>query len=254
MIVQFLHNSTGKAYEERFAEELTKWKSIDVVTDAPEMCGWNSNILRVPKKGDTPGLILDRFCIDPRPLNARLKDNNFPVPRIEDNFNKLQGCKFFSKLDLESGFHQIPIRKEDQMKTAFTFKGKQYMFKKAPFGIKTMPAHFQRVIQSLFVDLESVSVYIDDIAIASRTESEHTETLKLVIKRLTSANLKLNMSKCVFGTKSMNLLGFVVSEKGIAVEQEKAKAFDNYKKPETAKDIQRFLEDLLNIFLPWQLH
>ena len=133
-----------------------------------------------------------RTCIDYRRLNELTEADNFPLPRIEDCLDTVAGCKVFSTLDLTSGYHQIPLRKEDIPKTAFISKHVLFEFVTMPMGLKTAGETFQRVMELALKGLQwtSCMLYVDDCVIPASDDWENIKRLKLVIDRLQAANLK----------------------------------------------------------------
>ena len=222
------------------------WLSL-YIKDAPVGCSWNSPLLVVPKKGPDGTYTGYRVCIDVRKLNEILEDDKFPLPRIRNILESLAGNLIFTVIDLKEGFHQFPVREEDQVKLTFTFNGRQFMFTRAPFGIKTLPSIFQRVMTKIFHNLSFVSVYIDDIIIASKTVEEHIQHVRIVLSRLNQANLRVGIDKCVFGVPCVCVLGHIVDANGISADETKISKVTQWKQPRSPKDLQSFL-GLVNYF------
>jgi len=159
-------------------DQILSWKETDIVEETKLHSAWNNPLLVVPKKdeqGNTKGW---RVCIDPRPLNLLIPEINYPLPLIKDIFEAFRGSRVFTRIDLKGGFHQFKLHEEDREYTTFTWRGKQYQFVGAPFGFKHLPAMFQKVLTSLFVELDYVLVYIDDIIIFSANFQDHVGTHK----------------------------------------------------------------------------
>ena len=221
--------------------EIQSWIEKGQIIPSPPNTAWNSPLLVVPKKDPSGNIKGWRPCIDPRAINKMLSDDNHPLALKKDIFNSLPGFKIASTLDLEKGFHQFKIRDCDREKTSFTWKGTQWMFNVAPFGLKTLPAIFQRVMSRLLGHLPNVAVYIDDIVVFSRSWAEHLEHLKTVINILTEANLKLQLKKCYFARSSFRLLGHIITTTGIAPCPEKLKRIQAWNRPQTGVEIMSFL-------------
>ena len=164
-----------------------------------------------------------RLCIDYRQLNCVTIKNRYPLPRIDDLFDQLRGARFFSKIDLRSGYYQLRVRDEDILKTAFRTRYGHYEFLVMPFGLTNAPAAFMdlmhRVLR-LYLDL-FVIVFIDDIVIFSKTEEEHAEHLRIVLQVLRENQLYANQKKCEFWLSEVKFLGHVVSREGISVDPSK---------------------------------
>ncbi len=163
------------------------------------------------------------------------------MPLVREILEDLSGAIIYSKIDLKQGFNQLKVKQEDQIKTTFTWKGKQYMFVGAPFGFKNVPSCFQRVIASVFEDLPFVRVYVDDIVIFSTSVQVHAEHVSTVIKRLNKANLRTNAKKCSFAVRSVTLLGYDITPTGYRVSPEKLVAIDNWGYPKTGAQLSKHL-------------
>ena len=175
---------------------------------------WAAPIVMVPKKDGTK-----RLCVDFRKLNAVAKCSAYPIPKIQDIFNVLQGSRYFTSIDLTKGFLQIALDKDSQPKTAFTTCFGQFQFVRMPFGLNSSPAAFQTAMNKTLNGLlwNSCVVYIDDILIFTTNFEDHLRVLKLVLQRLIKFNLKANAPKCDFGRTQLNYLGHVLNSQGLHV-------------------------------------
>ncbi|TYK08868.1 pol protein [Cucumis melo var. makuwa] len=184
-----------------------------------------------------------RLCIDYRELNKVTVKNRYPLPRIDDLFDSLQGATVFSKIDLRSGYHQLRIRDSDIPKTAFRSRYGHYEFIVMSFGLTNAPAVFMDLMNRVFKDfLDSfVIVFIDDILIYSKTEAEHEEHLHQVLETLRANKLYAKFSKCEFWLKKVTFLGHVVSSEGVSVDLAKIEAVTNWPRPSTVNEIRSFL-------------
>lgn len=204
----------------------------------PACSPWGAPVLFAPKKN---GKL--RMCIDYRALNSKTVKDRFPLPRIDDCFDKLQGTRYFTLLDLTSGYWNVRVRPEDRHKTAFNTRYGSYQWRVLPFGLCNAPGTFQRLMTNVFRDMidQGVTVYLDDIMIASKTKAEHIIKVKQVLERLRENKLYANKDKCVFGAKRLRYLGHVVSEHGIGVDQDKVNAIAKMKSPVNLSDTRKFL-------------
>ncbi|GBG85810.1 hypothetical protein CBR_g40620 [Chara braunii] len=204
----------------------------------PSSSPFGAPVLFVPKKeGEL------RMCIDYRGLNAITLKNAEPLPRIDDLLDRVQGCKYFSKIDLKSGYHQIEVHPDDQYKTAFRTRYGHYEFIVMPFGLTNAPATFQRCMNDLFrpwLD-RFVVVYLDDILVFSRTLEEHQGHLRQVLEKLREANFKINAKKCEWAKTQVLYLGHVLDGDGIKPEDNKIAAIRDWLTPRTLTELRSFL-------------
>ena len=151
--------------------------------------------------------------------------NRYPLPRIDDLFDQLQGAAYFSKIDLRSGYHQLRVREVDIPKTAFRIRYGHYEFLVMPFGLTNAPTAFMDLMNRVFRPYldRFVVVFIDDILIYSTTLTEHEEHLRLVLERLKEYKLFANLNKCEFWLSEVQFLGHKVSKDGISVDPSKIK-------------------------------
>ncbi|WVZ89637.1 hypothetical protein U9M48_036016 [Paspalum notatum var. saurae] len=179
-------------------QELIK-KNIDELLGKgfiwPSSSPWAFSVLFVDKKDGTR-----RMCVDYRALNDVTIKNKYPLPRIDDLFDQLQGACVFSKIDLRSGYHQMKIHPFDIPKTAFITRFVLYDYTVMSFGLTNAPACFMNLMNKVFMEYldKFVVVFIDDILIYSKTEEEHEEHLRLVLQKLREHKLYAKLSKCEF--------------------------------------------------------
>ena len=189
----------------------------------PSQSAWSSPIVLVQKKDGST-----RFCVDYRKLNNLTLKDSYPLPRIDESLDTLRGAKWFSTLDLQSGYFQVEMDPKDAEKTAFTTICGLYQFKVMSFGLCNAPATFERMMEVILSGLqwETCLLYIDDVIIFSNNFEQHLERLSDVLSRLQTAGLKLSPHKCQLLKKQVSFLGHVVSEHGIATDLSKIKAVE----------------------------
>ncbi|MCO5583745.1 hypothetical protein L7F22_037659 [Adiantum nelumboides] len=163
-----------------------------------------------------------RMCIDYRALNKNTIKNRFPIPRIDDILDKLEGAAMFSRIDLKSGYHQIRIRSEDVHKTAFRTTFGLYEFLVMPFGLTNAPATFNRMMDRIFRPHQQfVGTFFDDMIVYSKNEEEHRHHLAIVFKELRSHRLLINAKKSEFFLEEIHFLGHIVSKDGVRMDPAK---------------------------------
>ncbi|GJZ17275.1 putative reverse transcriptase domain-containing protein [Tanacetum coccineum] len=204
----------------------------------PSSSPWGAPVLFVKKKDGS-----FRMCIDYQELNKLTVKNRYPLPRIDDLFDQLQGSSVYSKIDLRSGYHQLRVREEDIPKTAFRTRYGHYEFQVMPFGLTNAPAVFMDLMNRVckpYLD-KFVIVFIDDILIYSRNKQEHEEHLKLILELLKKEELYAKFSKCEFWIPKVQFLGHVIDSKGIHVDPAKIESIKDWASPKTPTEIRQFL-------------
>ena len=167
-----------------------------------------------------------RLCIDYHELNQVTVRNKYPLLRIDDLFNQLQGAQVFSKIDLRFGYHQLKIKSEDIPKTAFRTKYGHYEFLVMPFGLTNAPTAFMDLMNRVFHEYldRFVIVFFDEILIFSKSMEEHEELMRIVFQILMEKKLYAKFKKCEFWFDQVVFLGHVISEAGISVNPIKVEA------------------------------
>ncbi|GJX01017.1 putative reverse transcriptase domain-containing protein [Tanacetum coccineum] len=204
----------------------------------PSSSPWGAPVLFVKKKDGSL-----RMCIDYRELNKLTVKNRYPLPRIDDLFDQLQGSSVYSKIDLRSGYHQLRVREEDISKTAFRTRYGHYEFQVMPFGLTNAPAVFMDLMNRVckpYLD-KFVIVFIDDILIYSKNKQEHEEHLKIILELLKKEELYAKFSKCEFWIPKVQFLGHVIDNKGIHVDPAKIESVKDWASPKTPTEIRQFL-------------
>ena len=184
-----------------------------------------------------------RLVVSYKELNERVETDQYPLPRTNDLLRALEGAKYFSSFDLNSGFFQLPIKETDQYKLAFTSVHGLMTFTRLPQGFKNSSAIFQRVLNEAFSALlyKSIIIYIDDLASYGSNFDEALINLNEALKIIDSMNFSLKTSKCHFFSKKIELLGHVISQEGIKPLNTNIKAITEFKQPKTQKDVRSFL-------------
>lgn len=184
-----------------------------------------------------------RLCVDYRQLNAKTRKDAFPLPRIEETLDALSGAKWFSTLDLASGYNQVSVAPQDREKTAFCTPFGLFEFNRMPFGLCNAPSTFQRLMERIFGDqsLHALLLYLDDIVIFSSTFDQHLDRLEMVLSRLQTHHLKVKLKKCHFFQTEVGYLGHVISADGVSTDPEKIRAIAEWSRPNSVKELRSFL-------------
>jgi hypothetical protein len=230
------------AYRTSPADSAELKKQLDSLLDhgfiVPSTSPYGAPVLFVKKKDGSV-----RMCVDYRALNKITERNMSGLPRMDELFDRVLGAKFFSKLDLRSGYHQIPLHPDDRAKTAFNTRFGHFEFTVLPFGLTNAPATFSTLMQKIFHPFldEFVVCFLDDILIFSKSEKDHEDHLRKALEVLRSHKLYAKKEKCEFFKTSVHFLGHIISSDGIAVEADKVKAIQEWPECRTIDEIRSFL-------------
>ncbi|GFV75112.1 retrovirus-related Pol polyprotein from transposon 17.6 [Trichonephila clavipes] len=205
------------AKQEEVGTLLREMQENDIIE--PSSSPWASPIVLVRKKDGST-----RFCVDYRKLNDVTKKDSYPLPRIDDTLDTLSGHKWFSTLDLKSGYWQVEIHPEDREKNSIHFRPRTM----------AVQSHAVRALQC-------ASYFRAPDGDRGRTFEEHLQNIRKVLSKLSDANLKLNPSKCKFFQKEVNYLGHIISAEGVRTDPEKVSAVKNWKRPENLRELRSFL-------------
>lgn len=203
---------------------------------------WAAPVILVPKKSPD-GTPKYRFCTDFRGLNSVTVTPAYPIPDIKSNLSLMAGSKYFTLLDIENAYWNIPIREEDKDKTGFVTPFGSFRYERMAFGLSGAPSTFQRVMDAMLVGLRDVEVlvYMEDLLLFSETIEDHVRRMRLVFDRVREANFKLNVDKCTFAVPEVVYLGHVVSKNGVSPDPSKITAIKDFPQPRTVRDVRAFL-------------
>ena len=231
-------------------EEIETLERAGVITKS--MSPWASPIVVVPKKSQPGEPPKKRLCIDFRKINDLQQKvitegkskgclSLIPLPKIDEMYAKLKGAKFFSTIDLRSGYYHIALGKESRAKTACVTPFGKYEFLQVPFGLAQAPAFFQHLMNKVLDNCSSAMTYLDDIIIFSNSEEEHLAHIEEIFRRLEAADLKMKRSKCDFFKKHIHYLGHLISADGIRPLKDKLDTIQNMPAPHSSKEVKQFL-------------
>ena len=216
--------------------ELQRMVDTGVIRSVDQPTDWCSGMVVVPKPD---GRV--RVCTDFTRLNQSVRRERHMLPSIEHLLADVQGATYFSKLDANSGFHQVPLDSESQLLTTFITPSGRYCYNRLPFGISSAPEHFQKRMASLLNGCKGVICMMDDILVFGSTPEEHNERLDAILDRLATAGITLNRGKCVFGQTQVRFCGYVLDATGISPDPSKVSALVNMPPCENVSDVRRFL-------------
>ena len=231
-------------------DEIETLERAGVITKS--MSPWASPIVVVPKKSQHGEPPKKRLCIDFRKINSLQQAviiegkskgclSLVPLPKIDEMYAKLKGAKFFSTIDLRSGYYHIALGKDSRAKTAFVTPFGKYEFLQVPFGLAQAPAYFQHLMNQVLDICSFAMTYLDDIIIFSETEEQHLAHIEEIFKRLEAADLKMKRSKCDFFKKHIHYLGHLISADGIRPLKDKLDSIRDMPAPCNSKQVKQLL-------------
>ncbi len=197
---------------------------------------WSSPCLLVIKSDGS-----DRFCTDFRKVNNITKPDCHPLPRMEDCIDRVGSAAFVTKLDLLKGYWQVPLTPRAREISAFVTPDAFLQYTVMPFGVRSAPATFQRLVNRVLWGVQGCEAYLDDIVVHSATWDEHINQLKQVFQRLAEANLTVNLAKCDFAKATVVYLGKIVGGGMVKPVNAKIEAITLFPVPSTRRELQRFL-------------
>lgn len=184
-----------------------------------------------------------RLVVSYKELNNIVQSDQYPLPRITDLFRSLEGSQFFTSLDLNSGFFQIPVREEDQFMLAFTTVYGLMTFTRLPQGFKNSSAIFQRELNKAFSNIlyKSVIIFIDDLATFGKNFQNALDNLSSVLKIIDQYGFSLKTKKCIIFSENIEMLGHNISVDGLKPLTRNTSAITNFETPKTQKQVRSFL-------------
>ena len=224
------------AWQDEVNKQIEEMLKNDIIR--PSSSPWNSPIILVKKKDNST-----RFVCDFRGLNDVTKKDSYPLPHIRDVLDKMQGSRYWTTLDAASAYWSMPLANQDKEKTAFAVPRGKFEFNITPYGLCNAGASYQRMMDVTLSGLppDRILAYMDDIVIFSKTFKEHLKDIESVLQRLSSSNIALKLSKCIFASNKVDFLGFELSLSGIRPQSRLTDAIRQYPQPSTKKELKGFL-------------
>lgn len=226
------------AYKEKdlIQEQIKDMIDKEVITESQSP--FSSPMVLVKKRDGST-----RFCIDFRKLNSRTKKWVFPLPNQEDILEAGSGAEYFTTLDLNSGYWQLPMDEESRQYTAFSTYDNHYEFLRMPMGLSNAAASFSKLMSTVMSGLvgQAVHIYLDDLIIMSRTWKEHIQNIANVLKKIKDANLTVKLAKCKFAFDEAEILGHVLSKDGIKPQPNKLASIERLPPPANVEEVRQVL-------------
>ena len=223
------------AIKDRVQSELQKLEKEGVIKPVDEFTPWVSNMVAVvsPEKV--------RLCIDPTHLNRAIRRQQYPMHTIEEVVRQIPNARYFAKYDASQGFYQIPLTEESSKLCTFATPFGRYRFTRMPYGIKSAPEIFQRVMDQVICGLDKTFVIVDDVIQAASSLEELEMLSRKFLERCREVNLKLNVKKFAFGLDELSYVGHVLSSEGLKADPNKVKAVVEMADPSNKEELQRVL-------------
>ena len=216
-------------------KKLQEMIEMDVIEEVTESTSWVSPIVAIPKGNDI------RLVIDMRKANTAIRRNHYPIPTLEELLQKFNGCKFFSKLDLVHGYHQIELHPQSRYITTFITHNGLFRYKRLVQGATSAFEEYQYHIGTLFKQEQLIQNICDDILVGGRSEEEHKENLRKCLTILEENKLTVNAKKCVWKAQEVTFFGHIISVDGIKPTTDKVDAIKAFPEPRNRKEISSFL-------------
>ena len=225
-----------RIHEETLKKEVERLVKIGVLKRINNS-EWAAPTFIIPKKNGTV-----RFISDFRELNKRIRRKPFPIPKIQDLLLKLEGFKYATSLDLNMGYYHIKLCPMSRKLCTIVLPWGKFEYQKLPMGLCNSPDIFQEKMNELFIGLEYVRAYIDDLLIISNGSFEdHLNKLNVVFQKLQDAGFKVNAEKSFFAQSELEYLGFKITRSGIMPLPDKVQAIQNIAEPKTKKQLRSFI-------------
>ena len=216
--------------------ELDRMVEQGVISKVERPTDWCSGLVVVPKANKTDV----RLCVDLTQLNKAVKREFHPMSSVDDSLAKLSNAQYFTRLDANSGFWQIPLDTESQLLTTFITRYGRFCFHRLCFGISSAPEILQRTMNKILEGVPGVICHMDDVIIHGTTREEHDQRVDEVMERIKRSGMTLN-NKCEFSKTSTKFLGFIIDEGGIHADPSKVAAISKFPAPQNVTELQRFL-------------
>ena len=199
------------AMQEKFKAELKRMQDLDVIVPVDEPTEFVNPIVIVEK----PNTRKLRVCLDPKNLNEHICREHYPIPTLDDAIAKIGNSKFYSKLDLTSGYWQVKLDYESSLLTTFNTPFGRYRFTRMPFGIKSAQEVFQKKFDEVCENLEGCFKIVDDVIISGKSKQEHDQNLMAFLQRYREKKIRINREKCVFFTTQVSYFGHIFTSEGL---------------------------------------
>lgn len=237
------------ALRDEVKRTIEAWEKNDIIEDVTsEPTPWISQMVIVPP---TDGKKF-RVCVDMRNANKAIERTRYPTPTVEDLIGKLSGAKYFTKLDMNSAFHQLELDPESRYITAFQTEDRIKRFKRLLFGLNSAPEELQHTLRSILADIPGAMNMADDILVYGKTQEGHDTALEQTLEALAEKGATLNLKKCKFNKRHLEYFGYVFSEEGMRPSESKVRALKEMSRPENANAARSFLgfTNYLKRFIP----
>ena len=236
------------AMQEKFKAELKHIQDLDVIVPVDEPTEFVNPIVIVEK----PNTRKLRICLDPKNLNQHIRREHYPIPTLDDAIAKIGNSKFYSKLDLTSGYWQVKLDYESSLLTTFNTPFGRYRFTRMPFGIKSAQEVFQKKFDEVCENLEGCFKIVDDVIISGKSKQEHDQNLMAFLQHCREKNIRINREKCVFFTTQVSYFGHIFTSKGLKPDPTKLAAITQMEPPNYKAELATILEmvNYLSRFAP----